>query len=160
VLYQVKQDISSEKWYLKIMARTQSSEEHCQATVLKLLGDYTTLRIIDFLRTKELRFTELQRAIGDVNTVTLSSRLKRLESAGILDRREATVDRQSVVYRLTSLGEGLLPVLREIQRFTRQSLVPASRRTVSSKDGRAVPRSNATNHVPGKFPAPGSPHGV
>jgi len=125
------------------MARAQSSEEHCQAAALKLLGDYTTLRIIDFLRTKKLRFTELQRAIGDVNTATLSSRLKRLEYAGLLDRREATVDRQSVVYRLTSLGEGLLPVLREIQRFTRRSFVPISRRTVFSSDGRNAPRSHA-----------------
>lgn len=39
--------------------------------LLKLLGDYTTLRIIDFLRSGELRFTELQRALGDTNSVTL-----------------------------------------------------------------------------------------
>lgn len=103
------------------MARTQHSEEHCQAGALKLLGDYTTLRIVDFLRFKELRFTELQRAIGDVNPVTLTSRLKRLETARVIERREATVDRQSVVYRLTRLGEGLLPVLREIQNFTRKN---------------------------------------
>ncbi len=97
------------------------SEDHCQAEALKLLGDYVTLRIIDFLRAKELRFTELQRSMGDVNSVTLSNRLKRLEAAGVIGREEATIDRQSVVYQLTSLGRGLLPVLREIQNFTKRN---------------------------------------
>jgi DNA-binding HxlR family transcriptional regulator len=95
-----------------------SQEEHCQAEVLKLLGDYTTLRIIDFLRTGGLRFTELQRALGDANSVTLTKRLKRLEAAGVLDRQKATFDRQSVTYSLSEMGKGLLPVLREIQNFT------------------------------------------
>ncbi len=95
------------------------TEDHCQAEALKLLGDYVTLRIIDFLRATEKRFTELQRSIGDVNSVTLSNRLKRLEAAGVIERKEATIDRQSVAYRLTDLGAGLLPILREIQNFTR-----------------------------------------
>jgi len=99
------------------MEGSRISEEHCQAGVLKLLGDYVTLRIIDFLRSKQLRFTELQRAMGDVNSVTLSNRLKRLEAAGVIERMEATIDRQSVTYRLTDLGTELLPVLREIQKF-------------------------------------------
>jgi DNA-binding HxlR family transcriptional regulator len=98
------------------------SEDHCQAEALKLLGDYVTLRIVDFLREKELRFTELQRSIGDVNSVTLSNRLKRLEAAGMVEREEATIDRQSVAYRLTTLGKGLLPVLREIQNFTKRNV--------------------------------------
>ena len=112
------------------MKGTHSSDDHCQADALKLLGDYVTLRVIDFLRAKELRFTELQRSIGDVNSVTLSNRLKRLEGAGVIERQEATFDRQSVDYRLTVLGRGLLPVLREIQNFTNQN---ARRGTVISR---------------------------
>ena len=103
------------------MDRPHLSEDHCQAQALKLLGDYVTLRVVDFLRVNELRFTELQRSMGDVNSVTLSSRLKRLEAAGVIERKEATIDRQSVAYRLTALGKGLLPVLREIQNFTRRN---------------------------------------
>ena len=96
------------------------SPEHCQAEALKLLGDYTTLRVIDFLRSGALRFTELERALGDTNSVTLTNRLKRLEAAGLLERREATFDRQSVTYSLSETGTGLLPVLAEIQNFTRR----------------------------------------
>lgn len=95
-------------------------EEHCPADALKLLGDYTTLRVIDFLRAGELRFTELQRALGDANSVTLTNRLKRMEAAGLLQRMEATYDKQSVIYRLSEKGTGLLPVLREIQTFARR----------------------------------------
>jgi DNA-binding HxlR family transcriptional regulator len=95
---------------------------HCQAEILKLLGDYTTLRIIDFLRSGELRFTELQRALSDTNSVTLTKRLKALKAAGMVDRREATFDMQSVAYQLSDLGRGLLPVLREIQRFTQRTM--------------------------------------
>jgi DNA-binding HxlR family transcriptional regulator len=96
----------------------ESHDGHCQAAILRLLGDYTTLRIIDFLRFGELRFTELQRTIGDVNPVTLTSRLKRLEAMKIVERAEATLNRQSVTYKLSTRGEKLLPVLREIQNFS------------------------------------------
>jgi DNA-binding HxlR family transcriptional regulator len=109
-------------YLLRVMDGQRFSEDHCQAEALKLLGDYVTLRIIDFLRANELRFTELQRSIGDVNSVTLSKRLKRLEAAGVVEREEATIDKQSVAYRLTALGKGLLPVLREIQNFTKQNV--------------------------------------
>lgn len=102
------------------MKLAKPSEEQCQADTLKLLGDYTTLRIVDTLRLKELRFTELARAIVDSNSVTLTNRLKRLESAGLIEREEATVDRQSVVYRLTDIGADLLPILRAIQNFTQR----------------------------------------
>lgn len=100
------------------MGAPESHEGHCQAAVLRLLGDYTTLRIIDFLRSGELRFTELQRTIGDVNPVTLTSRLKRLEAMKIVERTRATLNRQSVTYKLSARGGKLLPVLREIQNFS------------------------------------------
>jgi DNA-binding HxlR family transcriptional regulator len=99
-------------------AARESHGGHCQAAVLRLLGDYTTLRIIDFLRFGEMRFTELHRAIGDVNPVTLTSRLKRLEAMKIVERTEATLNRQSVTYKLSPQGGKLLPVLREIQNFS------------------------------------------
>ena len=103
---------------MKDMGARESHDGHCQAAVLRLLGDYTTLRIIDHLRFGEMRFTELHRTIGDVNPVTLTSRLKRLEAMNIVERTEATLNRQSVTYKLSARGGKLLPVLREIQNFS------------------------------------------
>ncbi|HYW82377.1 MAG TPA: helix-turn-helix domain-containing protein [Spirochaetia bacterium] len=118
-----------------------SSEEHCQAEILKLLGDYTALRIIDFLRAGELRYTQLQRALTDTNSVTLTKRLKLLEAAGLLDRKEATFDRQSVTYSLSDLGKGLLPVLREIQNFSRRLHAGSSLRQPVRAQGRKPARA-------------------
>jgi DNA-binding HxlR family transcriptional regulator len=126
---------------LIVMDGQPFSEDHCQAEALKLLGDYVTLRIIDFLRAGELRFTELQRSMGDVNSVTLSNRLKRLETAGVIGREEATIDRQSVAYQLTGLGKGLLPVLREIQNFTKRNVRRGL--DVRASSGAAAPRKRS-----------------
>jgi DNA-binding HxlR family transcriptional regulator len=121
------------------MKHITTSEEHCQAEILKLLGDYTALRIIDFLHAGELRFTQLQRALTDTNSVTLTKRLKLLEAAGFVDRKEATFDKQSVTYSLSDLGKGLLPVLKEIQNFSRNLHAASTGRTPARK--RALPRA-------------------
>jgi DNA-binding HxlR family transcriptional regulator len=120
-------------------------QEHCPADALKLLGDYTTLRVIDQLRTEEMRFTELQRALGDANSVTLTNRLKRMEAAGLLQRMEATYDRQSVIYRLSDMGRGLLPVLREIQAFATRYRDAVPRVISGSADLNAAPQRRAAS---------------
>ncbi|HUX12224.1 MAG TPA: helix-turn-helix domain-containing protein [Spirochaetia bacterium] len=85
--------------------------------MLKVLGDYTTLRIIDALSISPLRFSELQRTLDDTNSVTLTSRLKRLGDAGLLERAEATLNKQSVIYELSDMGKAFLPVMSEMQKF-------------------------------------------
>jgi DNA-binding HxlR family transcriptional regulator len=91
---------------------------------MKLLGDYWTLRIIDGLKFGETRFCELQRSIDNVNPVTLTSRLKKLEEARLIIRSEETVDKISVTYCLTELGKEALPVIKALDRFAlkKQSL--------------------------------------
>jgi DNA-binding HxlR family transcriptional regulator len=99
------------------METDASPQQSCPSEALKLLGDYVTLRVIDSLRGNELRFQELKRVLGDVNAVTLCGRLRRMEEAGILIRQEETIDRQSVTYRLTEMGLGLIPLLHGIMEF-------------------------------------------
>jgi DNA-binding HxlR family transcriptional regulator len=96
---------------------TQHRVERCSPDVLRILGDFTTLRIIDCLAASGMRFTELRTALVDTNSVTLTNRLKRLSDAGLLKRAEATLNRQSVTYELSDLGKALLPVLRQIKKF-------------------------------------------
>ena len=91
--------------------------EYCPSEALKLLGDYVTLRIIDILRNRKLRFGELMRTLEDVNQVTLAQRLKNMELVGIVNREEETIDKQSVTYNLTEMGMGLLPILQDIKEF-------------------------------------------
>lgn len=104
------------------MCAEETNSDRCPAQALKILGDYWALRIIDRLRRDELRFSELERGLSDINTVTLTARLKRLEETGVIERTEETIDRQSVTYKLSPMGLGLLPILGEIQQFAKTYL--------------------------------------
>ena len=89
----------------------------CSNKELKMLGDFWTLAIIQALRDGDKRFACLERDLSGVNPTTLTSRLKKLESQGIIKRQEETVDKLSVVYSLTHKGTGILPILKEIRLF-------------------------------------------
>ena len=88
---------------------------------LKLIADYWTLRIIDALQLGEVRYCELQRQIDNVNPVTLTDRLKKLEDARLISRFEETIDKVSVTYSLTSLGSEVLPIIKSIDRFSEKA---------------------------------------
>ncbi len=83
---------------------------------LKLLGDFHVLRIIDSLRDGPIRFCNMQRQLDNLNPVTLTNRLKKLELAGIVDRQED--DESCVYYSLTPTGRAALPVLEAIHSFS------------------------------------------
>ena len=87
-------------------------------TSLKLLGDFHILRIIDVLQDGPARFCNIQRQLNNLNPVTLTDRLKKLEQAGIVDRRED--DENSVHYSLTTTGRAALPVIDAIDQYSNQ----------------------------------------
>lgn len=84
---------------------------------LKLLGDFWTLRIIDALEPGQLRYCELQRRVDNLNPVTLTDRLKKLEDAQLVCRDEDLEDKVAVSYSLTTLGREALPVVSAINSF-------------------------------------------
>lgn len=97
-------------------------EAKCPKQALEMFGDYQTLSIVDTLAIGEMRYCELQRALGNMNPVTLARRLKKLEDEKIVERREETIDKLSVSYRLLAKGEHMLPVLRSIKEFAEKHL--------------------------------------
>ncbi len=100
------------------MKKSPHNIQHkCTTKELKMLGDYWTLAIIQVLGDGEKRFCQIERELAKVNPTTLSNRLKKLEEQKIIKRKEETVDKISVVYSLTNKGEGILPILKEIQTF-------------------------------------------
>lgn len=86
-------------------------------TTLKLLGDYWTLRLLDALRGDTLRYCQLQREVDNLNPVTLTNRLKKLEEAGLVERHDDTADKAAVTYQLTDRGRQALPVIDALDRF-------------------------------------------
>ena len=85
---------------------------------IKLLGDYWSLRIIDELSHGEQRFCSIQRTLDNINPVTLTARLKKLETAKIIKRNVGTLDKLSVTYDLTELGLNVLPVIDAVNKFS------------------------------------------
>jgi DNA-binding HxlR family transcriptional regulator len=98
--------------------KTQPTTQKICVISLKLLGDFWTLRIIDALSGGEVRYCELQRRIGNVNPVTLTSRLKKLEDARLINRTEEPINKVAVSYSLTELGHAALPVLSAVNHFS------------------------------------------
>ncbi len=60
---------------------------------------------------KVLRYGELKRALGGVTHKMLSTKLKELESDGLIVRTEYPQVPPKVEYRLSELGESLMPIL-------------------------------------------------
>ncbi|TXH01934.1 MAG: transcriptional regulator [Candidatus Moraniibacteriota bacterium] len=94
----------------------------CPKQALKIFGDFETLFIVEVLGQGELRFCALQRALGDMNPVTLTRRLKRLEQEGIIGRRTEADNKLSVSYYLERKGKHMLPVIRGMRQFAEKYL--------------------------------------
>jgi DNA-binding HxlR family transcriptional regulator len=86
-------------------------------TVLKVIGDYWTISIIQAIGKQSRRFCELERLLPDSNPVTLTSRLKKMEEMKLLTRTKSLEDKISVIYALTPYGKELLPIISRIEKF-------------------------------------------
>ena len=65
------------------------------------------------------RFNEFRAALGRVPPATLTTRLRELVEAGLLERRVLDTRPPTVEYRLTSRGRQFEPLVRELVRCTR-----------------------------------------
>ncbi len=78
------------------------------------VGDQWSLLILrEFFLEGPRRFQDLQDML-DVSPNTLSGRLKKLETAGILARHQYSTNPPRSEYRLTEKGEALAPVIRAL----------------------------------------------
>lgn len=83
---------------------------------LDVLGDRWTMVIVHELLGGPLRYTELKERLPGIGNNVLSDRLKRLDTAGLVERRAAEVG-QGVLYATTKRADGLRPVFRELRRW-------------------------------------------
>ncbi len=73
-------------------------------------GKWTLLMLRD-LAVGPRRFSELERSLAGISPRTLSIRLRSLEEEGIVERREYAEMPPRVVYRLTTKGLHLVPIV-------------------------------------------------
>ena len=83
------------------------------AKATPFLGAKWTLELIYYLQERR-RFCELQEILGGVNPVTLSQRLKTLESEEIISREVVPDAQRHVEYELTPKGKDLMTVYQDL----------------------------------------------
>ena len=85
----------------------------------KVLGDLNTRTLTtnlkELLKHKVLRFGQLRKVLGNLNTGTLTTTLKQLEESGLIDRKVYGEIPPRVEYSLTNKGKELKDVLLQLQ---------------------------------------------
>ncbi len=105
---------------------TGAAELHtCDAAVshaFSILGKRWNAMIVDALSAGPLSFAALRRSVGGISDAVLSDRLSELTEAMLLTRMVEPGPPVSVAYTLTSSGEQLVPVLRQLGRWATDNL--------------------------------------
>lgn len=98
---------------------SESYEQGCPVAVaLDLIGDRWTLLFLRDLTHAPMRFVDLQNINPKVSPNLLTKRLRTLQAAGIVARRELPPPARAVVYELDPRArEALLPILNGLGRF-------------------------------------------
>ena len=94
----------------------KSYEQYCAvARALDVIGDRWTMLVIrELFSLGTARYADLVDGLPGVSTNLLAERLRALQDAGVVERRELERPVPGVVYALTARGEALWPVLREL----------------------------------------------
>jgi DNA-binding HxlR family transcriptional regulator len=86
------------------------------ARTAEVIATKWTPQLLAELEDNPLGFCDLERAIPGISPRTLTSRLRTLELAGIVQRRIGTGS-GSVPYELTTMGVALLPIIDAMRQF-------------------------------------------
>ena len=89
--------------------------------VLDHIGDQWSLLALLTLERGTLRFTELQRAIGDISKRMLAETLRKLERDGFVSRKVYPSVPPKVEYRLCPLGKSLAAQLRPLVEWANEN---------------------------------------
>lgn len=96
----------------------RSYEQYCPlACTLDLLGERWTLLVVRDLLAGPKRYNDLHRGLPGLATDLLTERLRRLEEAAVIRRRELPAPASATVYELTERGHELEPTLFGLARF-------------------------------------------
>lgn len=87
---------------------------------MRLLSGAWTVQVVWYLRAGPRRFSELRHDLPRLSAKTLSARLRRLQTDGVLSRHVMATSPPTVEYELTALGARLIPAIEGIVEVGRQ----------------------------------------
>jgi DNA-binding HxlR family transcriptional regulator len=100
-------------------------DQYCPiAHALEVVGERWTLLIVRELVAGPKRYTDLVAGLPGIGTNILASRLRVLETEGVVEKHRLPPPAASQVYELTERGRGLTSVLRELAHWGARSLGP------------------------------------
>ncbi len=88
---------------------------------IELLSSLWRIPILHLLTTGPLRANQIQRAIEGVSPKVLTQTLRGLERDGLIARDVRSVVPPHVEYRLTEMGEQVIPLLRNLCKWARRN---------------------------------------
>jgi DNA-binding HxlR family transcriptional regulator len=99
----------------KTASPRKSYEQYCALTrALDVVGERWTLLIVRDLLLGPKRYTDLRAGLPGIATDILTARLRTLEEAGFVRRRELPPPAPATVYELTEMGNRLGPAIRAL----------------------------------------------
>ena len=100
-----------------------SYREFCTvARALDVVGERWALLVVRELLLGPRRYTDLHQGLPGIGTNVLAARLRELEAAGIVERKQLPPPAPATVYELTDRGRELRPVLDELARWARPDM--------------------------------------
>ncbi|GAB3785937.1 winged helix-turn-helix transcriptional regulator [Nocardioides ungokensis] len=100
-------------------------DQYCpMAHALDLVGDRWSLLVVRELMHGPRRYTDLVEGLPGIGTNILATRLRDLETHGVVSRRTLPPPAASRIYELTDYGRALRPVVRELALWGARSLGP------------------------------------
>src|SRR6476620_3558966 len=100
-------------------------DQYCpMAHALDLVGDRWSLLVVRELMHCSRRYTDLVEGLPGIGTNILATRLRDLETNGVVTRRTLPPPAASRIYELTDYGRALRPVVRELALWGARSLGP------------------------------------
>ena len=105
------------------MAKTY--DQYCSVAVaLDVIGERWSLLILRDLLDGPKRYTDLQRSLTGIAPNLLADRLRDLQAAGVIEKRELPPPAARTVFALTKDGRGLEPVFVALSRWGIHRLGP------------------------------------
>lgn len=92
------------------------------AKAASVLGERWALLVARDLSVASLRFTDLHQGLPGIPTSLLTTRLRELEAAGVVERQVAAQPGRGAVYALTAYGKELQPALDALGRWGAQRM--------------------------------------
>jgi DNA-binding HxlR family transcriptional regulator len=108
---------------------------------IELLSDKWRIALLHLLTPGPLRTSDLQRAIRQISPKMLTQTLRGLERDGLIERRIYSAVPARVEYRLTSMGDSVIPLLRDLCRWAKAHVAErdSARRHFDSQQRASLP---------------------